>query len=41
MNTRVEYVRFPDEGHGFRRTPNRIRAAAAIVRWFVEHLGVR
>jgi dipeptidyl aminopeptidase/acylaminoacyl peptidase len=37
----VEYILFPDEGHGFRKTPNRIRAAVAIVRWFVEHLGVR
>jgi dipeptidyl aminopeptidase/acylaminoacyl peptidase len=35
----VEYVLFPDEGHGFRKTPNRIRAAVTIVRWFVEHLG--
>jgi dipeptidyl aminopeptidase/acylaminoacyl peptidase len=34
----VEYVLFPDEGHGFRKTENRIRAALAVVRWFVEHL---
>jgi dipeptidyl aminopeptidase/acylaminoacyl peptidase len=34
----VEYVLFPDEGHGFSRMPNRIRAVAAIVRWFVEYL---
>jgi len=34
----VEYVLFPDEGHGFRRTANRIRATVAIVRWFDEHL---
>jgi dipeptidyl aminopeptidase/acylaminoacyl peptidase len=34
----VEYVLFPDEGHGFTKTPNRIRAAVAIVHWFVPHL---
>jgi dipeptidyl aminopeptidase/acylaminoacyl peptidase len=34
----VEYVLFPDEGHGFRKTPNRVRSTVAIVRWFVEHL---
>jgi dipeptidyl aminopeptidase/acylaminoacyl peptidase len=35
----VEYVLFPDEGHGFRKTPNRIRSTVAIARWFAEHLG--
>jgi Prolyl oligopeptidase family len=34
----VEYVLFPDEGHGFRKTPNRIRAAVAIVEWFTKYL---
>jgi len=34
----VEYVLFPDEGHGFRKTPNRIRAAVAIVQWFTRYL---
>ncbi|HJT59004.1 MAG TPA: S9 family peptidase [Ktedonobacteraceae bacterium] len=34
----VEYVLFPDEGHGFSRLPNRIRAVVSIVRWFVQHL---
>jgi dipeptidyl aminopeptidase/acylaminoacyl peptidase len=34
----TEYILFPDEGHGFRKTSNRIRAAVAIVRWFAEHL---
>ena len=34
----VEYILFADEGHGFRKEPNRIRSAVAIVRWFVEHL---
>lgn len=37
----VEYVLFPDEGHGFRKTPNRIRSAVSIVRWFEEHLKPR
>ena len=35
----VEYVLFPDEGHGFLKIANRITATVAIVRWFVEHLG--
>ncbi|MCA1618667.1 MAG: S9 family peptidase [Acidobacteria bacterium] len=34
----VEYVLFPDEGHGWRKTPNRIRAAVAIVKFFETHL---
>ena len=34
----LEYVLFPDEGHGFNKTPNRIRAVVAIVRWFVSYL---
>ena len=34
----VEYVLFPDEGHGVRKTRNRITANVAIVRWFEEHL---
>lgn len=34
----VEYVLFPDEGHGFRKTANRVRATGAIVRWFVKYL---
>ncbi len=34
----VEYVLFPDEGHGWRKTPNRIRSAVAIVRWFDTNL---
>jgi dipeptidyl aminopeptidase/acylaminoacyl peptidase len=34
----VEYVLFPDEGHGFRKTPNRIRAVVETVRWFATHL---
>ena len=34
----VEYVLFPDEGHGWRKTPNRIRAAVAVTRWFEKYL---
>jgi dipeptidyl aminopeptidase/acylaminoacyl peptidase len=34
----VEYVLFPDEGHGWRKTPNRIRSATAIVAFFRKHL---
>ncbi len=34
----VDYVLFPDEGHGFRKTPNRIRSTVAIVRWFDTYL---
>jgi dipeptidyl aminopeptidase/acylaminoacyl peptidase len=34
----VEYVLFPDEGHGWRKTKNRIASDVAIVRWFEAHL---
>ncbi|HEX8694529.1 MAG TPA: S9 family peptidase [Longimicrobium sp.] len=34
----VEYVLFPDEGHGWRKTANRIRSAVAIVSWFDRYL---
>jgi dipeptidyl aminopeptidase/acylaminoacyl peptidase len=34
----VEAVIFPDEGHGFRKIPNRVRAAVEIVRWFERYL---
>ena len=34
----VEYVLFPDEGHGFRKTNNRITAAVSIVEWFERYL---
>jgi dipeptidyl aminopeptidase/acylaminoacyl peptidase len=37
-NVPVEYVLFPDEGHGWRKTPNRIRSTIAIVRWFESRL---
>ncbi len=34
----VESVIFPDEGHGFRKIPNRIRSTVEIVRWFERYL---
>jgi dipeptidyl aminopeptidase/acylaminoacyl peptidase len=34
----VEYILFPDEGHGFLNEANRIRADVAVVSWFVNHL---
>jgi dipeptidyl aminopeptidase/acylaminoacyl peptidase len=37
-NVPVEYVLFPDEGHGWRKTPNRIRSTVAIVEWFEKYL---
>ncbi len=37
-NVPVNYVLFPDEGHGFTKTANRITAAIETTRWFAEHL---
>jgi dipeptidyl aminopeptidase/acylaminoacyl peptidase len=37
-NVPVEYILFPDEGHGWRKTPNRIRSTVAIVKFFKERL---
>lgn len=37
-NVPVEYILFPDEGHGWRKTPNRIRAAVGIVEFFRKYL---
>jgi dipeptidyl aminopeptidase/acylaminoacyl peptidase len=34
----VEYVLFPDEGHGWRKTPNKVRAAVTTVTFFEKHL---
>ncbi|HSS51430.1 MAG TPA: prolyl oligopeptidase family serine peptidase, partial [Thermoanaerobaculia bacterium] len=34
----VDTVIFPDEGHGFRKTPNRVRSTVEIVRWFEKYL---
>ncbi|NJL82909.1 MAG: S9 family peptidase [Chloroflexaceae bacterium] len=41
LNRRVEYLLAEDEGHGFAGETNRIAAAAAIERFFAEHLGGR
>jgi dipeptidyl aminopeptidase/acylaminoacyl peptidase len=35
----VQYVLFPDEGHGWRRVNNRIRSTVEITLWFVKYLG--
>jgi dipeptidyl aminopeptidase/acylaminoacyl peptidase len=37
-NIPVEYVLFPDEGHGWRKTPNRVRSAVSIVKFFEMYL---
>ena len=34
----VDYILFPDEGHGWRKIPNRIRSTVEMVRFFDEHL---
>ena len=34
----VKYTLFPDEGHGCRKTSNRVRSTTEIVSFFVEHL---
>jgi dipeptidyl aminopeptidase/acylaminoacyl peptidase len=34
----VQYVLFPDEGHGFRKIPNRIRSTVDMVEFFATYL---
>lgn len=34
----VEYVLFPDEGHGWRKQVNRVRSTLELARFFGEHL---
>ena len=34
----VEYILFPDEGHGWRKTPNRIKSTVEMTRFFARHL---
>jgi dipeptidyl aminopeptidase/acylaminoacyl peptidase len=34
----VEYILFPDEGHGFLNEPNRITSDVAIAKWFTTYL---
>ena len=40
-NVPVEYILFPDEGHGWRKTANRIRSTVEMVRFFDQHLNAR
>jgi dipeptidyl aminopeptidase/acylaminoacyl peptidase len=35
----VKLVMFPDEGHSWRKTPNRIRSTVEVIQWFVKYLG--
>jgi dipeptidyl aminopeptidase/acylaminoacyl peptidase len=37
-NIPVEYILFPDEGHGFRKEKNRITSTVKLVEFFVTHL---
>ena len=34
----VQYVLFPDEGHGWRKEANRVRSTLEMTRFFREHL---
>jgi dipeptidyl aminopeptidase/acylaminoacyl peptidase len=40
-NHEVEYLLFPDEGHGINRTPNRLAFMRAVERFLARHLGGR
>jgi dipeptidyl aminopeptidase/acylaminoacyl peptidase len=37
-NVPVEYVLFPDEGHGWRKMPNRVKSTVSIVQFFDRYL---
>jgi dipeptidyl aminopeptidase/acylaminoacyl peptidase len=37
-NIPVQYVLFPDEGHGWRKTSNKITSTLSIVEWFNKYL---
>ncbi|MEM0941590.1 MAG: S9 family peptidase [Bacteroidota bacterium] len=37
-NVPVKYVLFPDEGHGWRKTTNKVTSTIEIVKWFQEYL---
>lgn len=39
-NIPVEYVLFPDEGHGWRKTANKVTSTISIVNWFKLYLEV-
>ena len=41
MGRKVEYVVYPDEGHGFTRRPNRIDNMQRTVAFFREHLSAK
>lgn len=34
----VEYILFPDEGHGWRKIPNRIKSTVEVTKFFARHL---
>lgn len=34
----VEYILFPDEGHGWRKLPNRVRSTVSMVDFFTKYL---
>lgn len=34
----VQYILFPDEGHGWRKQPNRVRSTLELTRFFRKHL---
>jgi dipeptidyl aminopeptidase/acylaminoacyl peptidase len=34
----VEYVLFPDEGHGWRKQVNRVRSTLELTSFFAKHL---
>jgi dipeptidyl aminopeptidase/acylaminoacyl peptidase len=34
----VEYILFPDEGHGWRKTANRVTSTVSMVDFFTKHL---
>ncbi len=36
----VKYILFPDEGHGFVKTKNKITAATETTLWFMKYLGI-
>ena len=38
QNIPVEYILFPDEGHGFKNEKNRITSTVAISNWFQQYL---
>lgn len=37
-NVPVDYILFPDEGHGWRKTNNKVTSTVSIVEWFDKYL---